>query len=132
MTWPALHITRSVDADVASVVAVAGDPARLPEWAAGVSSGIRLEGGRWLSDSPMGAIEIAFTGPRELGILDHDVTLPDGTVVRNPLRVLPNDGGSEVVFTLFRRPGATDVDLAEDAALVAEDLDRLAALVARG
>jgi hypothetical protein len=80
----------------------------------------------------MGAIEIAFTGPRELGILDHDVTLPDGTVVRNPLRVLPNDDGSEVVFTLFRRPGMTDVTLAEDTALVAADLDRLADLVARG
>ena len=131
MTWPALHVSRPVDADVASVVAVAGDPARLPEWAAGVSSGIRLDGGRWLSDSPMGAIEIAFTGPRELGILDHDVTLPDGTVVRNPLRVLPNADGSEVVFTLFQRPGVTDEELAADAALVAADLDRLAALVAR-
>ncbi|PPF52390.1 polyketide cyclase [Clavibacter michiganensis] len=131
MTWPALHVSRPVDADVASVVAVAGDPARLPEWAAGVSSGIRLDGGRWLSDSPMGAIEIAFTGPRELGILDHDVTLPDGTVVRNPLRVLPNADGSEVVFTLFQRPGVSDEALAADAALVAADLDRLAALVAR-
>ncbi|WP_317230507.1 SRPBCC family protein [Clavibacter sp. MX14-G9D] len=131
MTWPALHVSRPVDADVASVVAVAGDPARLPEWAAGVSSGIRLESGRWLSDSPMGAIEIAFTGPRELGILDHDVTLPDGTVVRNPLRVLPNADGSEVVFTLFQRPGVTDEELAADAALVAADLDRLAALVVR-
>ena len=60
------------------------------------------------------------------------MTLPDGTVVRNPLRVLPNDAGSEVVFTLFRRPGTTDVAFAEDAALVAADLDRLAALVARG
>jgi len=131
VTWPALHVSRPVDADVASVVAVAGDPARLPEWAAGVSSGIRLDGGRWLSDSPMGAIEIAFTGPRELGILDHDVTLPDGTVVRNPLRVLPNADGSEVVFTLFQRPGVSDEALAADAALVAADLDRLAALVAR-
>ncbi|OUE07519.1 Polyketide cyclase / dehydrase and lipid transport [Clavibacter michiganensis] len=131
MTWPALHVSRPVDADVASVVAVAGDPARLPEWAAGVSSGIRLDGGRWLSDSPMGAIEIAFTGPRELGILDHDVTLPDGTVVRNPLRVLPNADGSEVVFTLFQRPGVSDEALAADAALVAADLDRLATLVAR-
>jgi hypothetical protein len=132
VTWPALHITRSIEADVASVVAVAGDPARLPEWAAGVSSGIRLEAGRWLADSPMGAVEIAFTGPRELGILDHDVTLPDGTVVRNPLRVLPNDDGSEVVFTLFRRPAVSEEAFAADAALVAADLDRLAALVSGG
>jgi hypothetical protein len=57
----------------------------------------------------MGIVEVAFTGPLELGILDHDVTLPDGSVVRNAFRVVANDQGSEAVITLFRRdvsPGA--------------------------
>jgi len=46
--------------------------------------------------------------------------------------VLPNDGGSEVVFSLFRKPGVTDAELDEDAATIREDLDRLAGLVKRG
>jgi hypothetical protein len=131
MTWPALHVTRSADADVATVARIAGNPENLPLWAAGLGAGIRRESGRWYTDSPMGLVEVAFTGPTEAGILDHDVTLPDGTVVHNPLRVVPNDTGSEIVFTLFQRPGTTDEEFRADARLVDEDLGRLAALVAR-
>lgn len=129
MTWAATNISRSLDADVATVSRVAGDPRNLPRWAAGLSTGIRHEGGRWLTDSPMGTVEVAFTGPTHLGILDHDVTLPDGTVVHNPLRVVPNDAGSEITFTLFRRDGMSEADLAADAAAARDDLDRLAALL---
>ncbi|MDN3496784.1 hypothetical protein QL996_12660 [Planococcus sp. APC 4015] len=129
MTWPALHVSRSVDADVAAVARIAGDPEKLPLWAAGLSTGIRRESGRWIADSPMGVVEVAFTGPIESGILDHDVTLPDGTVVHNPLRVLRNDAGSEIVFTLFQRTGMTDEEFRADARLIEADLARLAALV---
>jgi len=104
MTYPARHISQEVERDPAAVAAFAGDPANLPKWAAGLSAGIRLDGGRWITDSPMGVVEVAFTGPIEHGILDHDVTLPDGTVVHNLLRVLRNGTGSEVVFTLYRLP----------------------------
>lgn len=131
MTWPALHVSRSVDADLATVARVAGDPEKLPLWAAGLSTGIRLEGGRWYADSPMGLVEVAFTGPIELGILDHDVTMPDGTVVHNPMRVLSNDTGSEIVFTLFQRTGMTDEEFRADARLIADDLARLAELLER-
>lgn len=111
------------------MIAFAGDPANLPRWAAGLSSGIRNDGGRWLADSPLGDIEVAFVGPVEAGVLDHDVRLPDGTVVHNPLRVLRNDTGSEVVFTLFRRDGVTDAEFAEDAAAIEADLETLRAVM---
>lgn len=129
MTWPALHVSRSVDVDVATVARFAGDPEKLPLWAAGLSAGIRFEDGHWYADSPMGIVEVAFTGPTESGILDHDVTLPDGTVVHNPLRVLPNDMGSEIVFTLFQRAGMTEENFLADAQLVEDDLNRLAVLL---
>ncbi|VXC19139.1 SRPBCC family protein [Frigoribacterium sp. 9N] len=129
MTWPAVHISRAFDHDVAAVSSVAGDPENLPAWAAGLSAGIRHDEGRWFTDSPMGVVEVAFTGPVELGILDHDVTLPDGTVVSNPLRVVANDQGSEAVFTLFRRDGMSEADVESDVRLVRGDLDRLATLL---
>jgi hypothetical protein len=130
MTWPVLHISRSIGATVADVAAIAGDPSQLPRWASGLSSGIRNEDGHWLADSPMGTVEVRFTGPVDLGILDHDVTLPDGSVTHNPFRVIPNDAGSEVVFLLFRKPGVTDEEFKNDAATIRADLDRLAALAA--
>ncbi|MBD8486232.1 SRPBCC family protein [Frigoribacterium sp. CFBP 8759] len=129
MTWPAVHISRAFDHDVAAVSSVAGDPENLPAWAAGLSAGIRHDEGRWFTDSPMGVVEVAFTGPVELGILDHDVTLPDGTVVSNPFRVVANDQGSEAVFTLFRRDGMSEADVESDVRLVRGDLDRLATLL---
>ncbi|MDY0892923.1 SRPBCC family protein [Frigoribacterium sp. CFBP9030] len=130
MTWPAVHISRSLDHDVATVSSVAGDPANLPEWAAGLSTGIRQEDGRWITDSPLGIVEVTFTGPVELGILDHDVTLPDGSVVRNPFRIVANDEGSEAVFTLFRREGMSEEEFQADADAVRRDLDQLAVLLA--
>ncbi|MFI8633410.1 SRPBCC family protein [Microbacterium sp. NPDC077663] len=129
MTWPVLHISRSIRCAPSDVIAFAADPANLPRWAAGLSTGIRLEGGRWLADSPMGDIEVAFVGPVTAGVLDHDVTLPDGTVVHNPMRVLRNDVGSEVVFTLYRRDGVSDAEFAEDAAAIETDLESLRAIL---
>ena len=129
MTHPVRHISQVIERDPAAVSAFAGDPANLPRWAAGLSAGIRLKEGRWISDSPMGVVAVAFTGPTQLGILDHDVTLPDGTVVHNPLRVLRKDAGSEVVFTLYRLPGVTDEEFERDASLVVADLARLRSLL---
>ena len=129
MTWPSRHIAISIDASPDAVIAVAGDPTRLPEWAAGLSSGIRRAGDRWITDSPMGPVDVSFVGPIPFGILDHDVTLPDGAVVHNPLRVVPNDSGSEVIFTLFQRPGMTAADVEADAEAVTADLVRLKAIL---
>jgi len=129
MTWPAVHISQAIERDPRDVAAFAGDPENLPLWAAGLSAGIRRDGERWVADSPMGEVTVAFTGPVEHGVLDHDVTLPDGTIIHNPMRVLRNDAGSEVVFTLYRRPAMTPEEFEADAATIREDLSRLRNLV---
>lgn len=129
MTNPALHLSTPINASPTEVAAFAGDPANLPAWAAGLSNGIREEGGRWITDSPMGEVEVRFGPHTKLGILDHDVIFPDGTVVHNPLRVLANGTGAKVVFTLFRLPGVVDAEFDRDADMVRADLARLRAHV---
>jgi hypothetical protein len=79
--------------------------------------------------SPLGKVKIRFADQNAFGVLDHDVTLPSGVTVHNPMRVIPNDRGSEVVFTLFRRPGVSEAKFAEDARWVARDLRALKALL---
>ena len=37
--------------------------------------------------------------------MDHDGELTSGAVVHNPMRVVPNGEGSELVLTLICRPG---------------------------
>ena len=121
-----------IDRPAALVHDYAADPAHLPEWAAGLAAGIRQDGGEWVADSPMGRVVVRFAAPDELGVLDHDVVLPDGTTVTNPLRVLPAGEGCEVVLTLRRQPGTTDEAFAADAAAVTADLATLKRVVEAG
>lgn len=73
----------------------------------------------------MGRVVVRFTAPNDLGVLDHDVVLPSGETVHNPLRVVANGDGSEVIFTLFQRPGMSDEELAADADAIDRDLRTL-------
>ena len=72
-----------------------------------------------------------FAPVNSLGVMDHDVTLESGVTVHNPMRVVPNGEGSEFVFTLIRRPGMTDAELARDRAAVERDLKTLKGLLER-
>ena len=107
--WIAQHITTSIARPPAEVVAFASDLAR---WAEGVSDDMT----------------VTFAPGREFGILDHDVEV-GGQTFHNPFRVLANDDGSEVVFTLYRRDGVTDDAHASDVAAITADLARLKGLL---
>jgi hypothetical protein len=41
------------------------------------------------------------------------------------MRVFPNNDGSELVFTVYRRPDVSDKEFAEDAKSVEKDLAKL-------
>jgi hypothetical protein len=127
-----LHLAVSIDRTAAEVYDYARDPAHLPEWAAGLAGGIARVDGEWVADSPMGPVVVRFAEVNPFGVLDHDVTLPDGTTVTNPLRVLPDGAGCEVVFTLRRAPDTTDEAFDADAAAVTADLATLKRVVEAG
>ena len=127
-------VRQRIAANRAEAMAVAADLARLPEWASGFATAARPDpddADVWLVDAPFGTVRARFAIDVERGILDHDVTMPDGEVVHNRLRIEAGGDESEAVFTLVRRPGMTDDELAADEAAVRADLSRLAALCAR-
>jgi hypothetical protein len=126
------HLTVSIDRPPAEVYAFASDPANLPRWARGLSGSIARVGGEWVADSPMGKVKVRFAPPNAFGVLDHDVVLESGESVHNPLRVVPNGAGSEVVFTLVRRPGVSDAEWAADADAVQRDLGALRRVMEEG
>lgn len=124
MTEESRHISVVIPRPAEEVYAFARDPQNLVHWAAGLATGVRFDGDDLLTDSPMGEVRVRFAPDNPFGVLDHDVTLPDGTVVNNPLRVLTHPDGAEVLFTV-RRLGASDADFARDCATVLADLERL-------
>ena len=119
------HLGVRIERTAEDVYAFAGNPVNLPSWAPGLGSSVTQEGGRWVADSPMGRVAFAFVPPNEFGVLDHEVTLPSGEVVLNPMRAIPDGTECDVVFTLRRRPDMSDDDFAADAAAIARDLDTL-------
>ncbi|KZE98458.1 polyketide cyclase [Rhodococcus sp. EPR-279] len=107
----------------------AANPANLPKWAAGLAhSPVTIDGDRLLVDSPMGQVTVRFVSHNDLGVLDHDVTLPSGTVVNNPVRVLSHPNGAEILFTV-RQIELSDDEFERDLGMVADDLKRLAELL---
>lgn len=66
--------------------------------------------------------EIVFTERNRFGIVDHTVVVPGGEDVYLPMRAIRSGSGTEVTFTLFRRPDVTDDAFERDAAAVQRDL----------
>jgi len=136
MTEQSRHLSVHIDRPAAAVYAFVADPARLPLWASGLGSEVDQVDGRWFVQTDGGRLAIDFAPANEFGVLDHDVTLPSGEVVYNPMRVIPDDAGGatgcEVVFTLRRRAGLGDEDFDRDATLVEADLHRLKDLMELG
>jgi hypothetical protein len=130
MVHESVHVSTTIDRPAGEVFDYASNPVNLSAWAVGLAQqDVQLVDGQWVVDSPMGRVVVAFAPSNDFGILDHDVTLPVGETVRNPMRVIPNGDGCDVVFTVRRRPGMSETDLATDIDAVTADLAALRALM---
>ena len=125
--------TVSVEIKVAPtrVYACVRDPDLLPEWAAGICKSVTVKDGVWHVDtgSELGTVQLAFCADNDFGVLDHTVTLPDGSAVLNPVRVIANGNGSELIFTLFQTEGMSDEQFIRDVQAVTRDLNTIKALL---
>jgi Polyketide cyclase / dehydrase and lipid transport len=132
MVFDSVHVSTSIDRAADEVYAFASDPANLASWAAGLANQVvDVVDGRLVVDSPMGRVTVQFAPPNQFGILDHDVNLPSGETVSNPMRVIPNGDGCDVVFTVRRRAGVSAEAFAADQDAVAADLATLRDLMQR-
>jgi hypothetical protein len=126
------HVSVSIRRPLDVVYRFASDGANLPRWASGLGDSVRFERGAWIAEGPLGRATVRFAVPNEFGVLDHDVTLASGESIHNPMRVLPNGGGSTVVFTLMRLPGVSDDKFRADAEWIERDLLRLRQILEGG
>lgn len=123
-----IHV--SIDAPWTSVYDFAHRPENMSRWAAGLASGLTPDGEEWVaSGGGLGSARVRFVPPNIFGVIDHQVTMADGTVVHNAFRVVPNGDGAEVMFTLLRQPEMDDAAFEADAAAVQQDLQMLKTLM---
>jgi len=122
-------ISIGIDRPAAEVYVFARVPENFPKWAAGLGAGLVRDGDQWVAHGPDGDVHVRFSPPNDHGVLDHWVTLADGTQISIPLRGVANCDGAEVTLTLFRLPGMDDATFERDAGRVAEDLSTLKRLL---
>jgi uncharacterized protein YndB with AHSA1/START domain len=124
------HISTSIEAPFEAVYAFLATPSKFPLWAEGLGHSFEpIDQWTWRAVTPMGAMNVRFTPTNSFGIADHTV-IPDGAEpMSNPMRVIANGSGSEVIFTLFRRAGVTDEEFAADANAIAKDFATLKRLL---
>lgn len=123
---PVRHISVGIERPPARVGAYLAEPANFAFWATGLGSTLRpVDQGEWLAEGPSGPMRIRFSEANSYGVADHVLLLPGGGEIVAPLRVLANGDGSEVVFSLFRRPAMDEAEFERDAEWVRNDLLRL-------
>ena len=128
----ALVVSQPVAVAAPTVYDFAHRMQNLPLWASGLATGIEQRDGQWFTDSPMGKVQVAMSPANPFGVLDHDVTLPDGTTVHNAFRVTPcGDAASMLSFVVLRLAGVSQADFDADVAHVRKDLAALQQLLER-
>ena len=125
------HLSTHVERAWQDVYDYVAEPTHMIEWAPGLGTSIEPEGDAWVMDSPMGRIVVTFTPRNEFGVADHEVTVPSGETMYNPMRVVRDGDGCEVVFSVRRRAGMSDDDFDRDTKAVQADLDTLKRLMER-
>ena len=107
------------------------DPDQLPRWAAGICKSVTVKDGVWHVDTgtELGVVRFSFCPDNAFGVLDHTVTLPNGQSQLNPMRVVANGEGSELMFTVFQTEGMSDEAFVRDAQAVTRDLKTIKMLL---
>lgn len=122
-------ITCSINRLPSVVYEFASNPENLPQWVKSFCLSVKKSGDEWQMETATGWVGIQFVPANDFGVLDHVVTLPDGQSILNPMRVVANGEGSEVMFTLFQLPDMSDEQFAKDAGMVEADLRTLKAVL---
>ncbi len=112
----------SINRSAAEAYELLSVPENFPKWASGLGTSLRKAGSDWVAETPEGPVAVSFSERNSFGVLDHSVTLPRGTSVYVPLRVVAQGDHCELVLTLFRRPGMSEEKFAADAEWVMRDL----------
>jgi hypothetical protein len=123
-------VTVTIDAPLETVSADIADPSSHLEWATEFFSGSAEDkgDGTWQMNVPRmgGPVLIRIDGDTALGVIDMYLA-PVGAPFDAPLpiRVIPNGGGSDVLFTLTRFPGQSDQEWTEGLHSMKRELENL-------
>ncbi|KFC69764.1 hypothetical protein FF80_01268 [Devosia sp. LC5] len=105
-------------------------PRNYGEWAAVDKASYKPAGnGDWQADTPFGKRHFRFTPPNTFGVLDHAVFVPGEPLLYTPMRVMPNQDGTELTFTFYQRPGMSEAEFTSAVEWITTDFLTLKSLL---
>jgi hypothetical protein len=123
-------ISISIDRPYDEVYGYLSNPQNYQRWAALEPGTFKpLDNGDWQGETPFGFRHFRFSPPNRHGVLDHAVFVPDGEILYTPMRVVPNEEGTELIFTFFRRDGMDDAQFASAVEWIMTDFLTLKSLL---
>ncbi len=117
-------VSISIARSAADVYAFLAEPTEFPRWSEFITR-MQPDGEDWIATTSAGTCRIRFVPRNAFGIVDHTVIVAPGVEVFVPFRVVENQGGSEVLFTVFRQPAQDDRAFEADVGMVLTDLRNL-------
>ncbi|WP_173918143.1 SRPBCC family protein [Halobacillus sp. Marseille-Q1614] len=118
-------VSVSINRPMEEVYRFVHEPMNLAAWAKSFCLAVAKKDGDWIVETEDGWAKVQFVEKNSYGVLDHYVTMGSGGEILNPMRVVPNGLGCEVMFTLFQLPEVSEEDFLLDAVLVSKDLQLL-------
>jgi len=129
MIYPVKHISISVNKSKDEVYRHVANPEFFPEWLGFMKSIIKKSPDTWIAQTDIGQLIFNMPPANDFGVIDHLVTQPDGSRIKNTLRVIDNGDGCEIIFTVLHLPDRTTEAFEADAEAVQQDLKRLKQLL---
>lgn len=109
------------------------EPRNFPSWASNLGSDFkRISDYEWSTTTRGGRVILQFAPRNDYGVLDHAVYLEGRPPVTTPMRLIENDGGCEVIYTQFQRPGMGDDAFQSEVEWVTSDFEALRSLLESG
>ncbi|KRA41747.1 hypothetical protein [Devosia sp. Root635] len=107
------------------------NPLNYGEWAAVDRASYRpLDNGDWEAMTNFGGIRhFRFTPVNAFGVLDHAIFVPGEKLLWTPMRVTPNEEGTELTFTFYQRPGMGEEEFASAIEWITTDFLTLKSLL---
>lgn len=122
-------ITLSIARPCDEVFTFLAEPGNYPSWAAITGPFSKVSDGVYGAETDSGPRLIRFIADRRYGILDHAVYV-EGDVPRfDPMRVVPNGAGTELIYTFLQRDGMDADQFASTVEWIRTDLMTLKSLL---
>lgn len=121
--------TVTIKATPETVLNFIADGANLPRWAIGFAKAATPKGGAWVVTTGQGEVLTTIEVDGAVGTVDFHMDMGDAGKAVAFARVLPNETGSEFLFTQFQGPAVVDDIFEQLVATVGHELTVLKGLL---